>query len=502
MRKRAFPRDLSPYPHIVVIREAYPRFLATRNLDNEGVDYFGAFLTKTAVRILIDFLNRTFRLRSCDIDLDGNLPVPCTQYFKKRCLAPCVRAICSKEDHAEAAEGLRIFLRNDRVGFKDYVNGAIDQHSEKLEFERAAFWRDVITQVEAFWQNPRLSVWLNHAVDTYHVEEREGETYIFLATTRGRYALGKHVFTSDDAVSELPGLMDQLYRYYAPREIRVNMDFPGKRELANRLSKRFARDVSIVLTGPDRITQSARRAFKTSGFDVELDSTKEQIGGADVTAGLQRLLDWKRAPQSIEAVDVSHISGTGVVGAASVWRDGSFVKNDYGFELFESVGETSAIGAFISDRYEHRPAPDLVLIDGGKSQLNAAVRAAVRSKKKPAFLSAVKPLGKHSQVSHFLTEAGGQIEFDPGNASHLLLQVLRDEAHELANYVHGEIRDARHFYESTGTEPLVVPIRFTTNDGTANDLRPIVTKNRPNDKPKSQRKPRSTGLYRPSERAR
>src|SRR5215212_5452019 len=159
MRKTSFPEDRSPYPFIVVTRETYPRFLATRNLDNEGVDYFGAFLTKTAVRILMDFLNRTFRLRSCDIELDGKLPVPCTQYFKKRCLAPCVQAICSKEEHAEAADGLRMFLRNDRPGLKDYVNGMINEYSEKLEFEKAGFWRDVITQVEAYWQNSRLNVW-------------------------------------------------------------------------------------------------------------------------------------------------------------------------------------------------------------------------------------------------------------------------------------------------------------------------------------------------------
>src|SRR5215217_7192594 len=133
MPKRSSLEDRSPYPYIVVTRETYPRFLATRDPASEGVDYFGAFLTKTAVRILIDFLNRTFRLRSCDIELDGNLPVPCTQYFKKRCLAPCVRAICSKEEHAQASEGLQMFLRNDRVGFKDCVNARINEYSEKLE---------------------------------------------------------------------------------------------------------------------------------------------------------------------------------------------------------------------------------------------------------------------------------------------------------------------------------------------------------------------------------
>src|SRR3954449_12698738 len=92
------------YPHLKLTRETFPRVLATRRIeDGDGDEYFGAFLTKTSVRILIDFLNRTFKLRSCDIAIDGRFAVPCTQYFAKRCVAPCVADLCSRERHFEVA---------------------------------------------------------------------------------------------------------------------------------------------------------------------------------------------------------------------------------------------------------------------------------------------------------------------------------------------------------------------------------------------------------------
>src|SRR3954467_14878596 len=89
------------YPHLMITREAFPRILATRAIDDDDGQYFGAFLTRTAVRILIDYLNRRFRLRSCDIAIDGTFPMPCTQFYRRRCLAPCVAKLCSPEKYAE-----------------------------------------------------------------------------------------------------------------------------------------------------------------------------------------------------------------------------------------------------------------------------------------------------------------------------------------------------------------------------------------------------------------
>ena len=105
------------YPHIKITNEEFHRALATRRIETDGDEYFGAFLPKTAVRILIDFLNRTFRLRSCDIRIDGTFPVPCTQYFRRRCVAPCVADICPREKYLQIVELARSFLANDREEF-------------------------------------------------------------------------------------------------------------------------------------------------------------------------------------------------------------------------------------------------------------------------------------------------------------------------------------------------------------------------------------------------
>ena len=89
------------HPHIKLTNEDFPRPLATRILRDDGDEYFGAFLSRTNVRILIDFLNRTFRLRSCAIEIDGSFPVPCTQSYAKRCVAPCVASLCARERYLE-----------------------------------------------------------------------------------------------------------------------------------------------------------------------------------------------------------------------------------------------------------------------------------------------------------------------------------------------------------------------------------------------------------------
>ncbi|HSU24400.1 MAG TPA: hypothetical protein VLI65_00335, partial [Pyrinomonadaceae bacterium] len=102
------------YPHLKITNETYPRILATRKIEKDGAEYFGAFLTKTSARILIDFVNRTFRLRSCDIPINGKFPVPCTQHYNKRCLAPCVESLCDLDNYLSMVDIVRLFLSNKR----------------------------------------------------------------------------------------------------------------------------------------------------------------------------------------------------------------------------------------------------------------------------------------------------------------------------------------------------------------------------------------------------
>src|SRR5687768_9998511 len=182
------------HPHIKLTSEAYPRALATRMVTDDGDEYFGAFLNRTSVRILIDFLNRTFRLRSCAIDIDGSFSVPCTQYYAKRCVAPCVGSLCDRESYLEMVELVRLFLRNERDLLRASLGKRIERAAEALDFETAVFFRDILQSVEDFWSKSRWQVWVEDAVDTYELYGDSDAIYVIIITQRGRRALGEMVY--------------------------------------------------------------------------------------------------------------------------------------------------------------------------------------------------------------------------------------------------------------------------------------------------------------------
>jgi excinuclease ABC subunit C len=243
------------------------------------------------------------------------------------------------------------------------------------------------------------------------------------------------------------------------------------------------------------------------------------------------IFDIKKMPRRISAADVSHISGTDQVAAAIAWEEGRSVPDAAEYLLSESTSEPEVMAELTALRYADPSRWELVLIDGGAAQINAAA-AALPKRSKVVLIGAVKPPGEHSEVSHFLTADGRRVEFDPTSPSMNLLQRLRDEAHEFANAVHRETRDYAHFYEmaniapslteperqmllqSFGSsrrvaeasdgelakvlgdergaiaardiemyrdgslpriKPLVVPIRFQDENGAAEDLRPIIS---------------------------
>ncbi|MEP6787939.1 MAG: hypothetical protein ABJB40_05875 [Acidobacteriota bacterium] len=125
---------------------------------------------------------------------------------------------------------------------------------------------------------------------------------------------------------------------------------------------------------------------------------------------------------------------------------------------------------------DDRTRPDLVLLDGGKSQLNKVLTAVNETAEYVPVIAAIKTPGKHSSIAAFLTPDADPIAFDVDSPAHAMLQLLRDEAHDLANRVHRDYREMMPFYEAAGHDkPLIVPIRFHAENGSAEDLIPITT---------------------------
>ncbi|PYT01608.1 MAG: hypothetical protein DMF63_01820 [Acidobacteria bacterium] len=446
------------YPHIKLTRETFPRALATRILKEDGDEYFGAFLNRTNVRILIDFLNRTFRLRSCTIAIDGTFEVPCTQYFSRRCVAPCVESLCDRERYLEIVDLVRLFLRNDRELFLASISRKIEKTAADLDFESAVFFRDILQSVQAFWSsNARYQVWLDDTVDTFELLVSGDTISVIIVSQRGRRPLGEIVYEFSTLADDVPTnpireVIDQFYVHHLPREIRVSHDFEGRAKLAAGLGKRFGRKINIsVSRGPVRPVTTQRSLVRVRD-SLELSALSKKIDVNDLKRELRGMFELKDLPSRIEAFDAAHISATGFAAAVSVWKDGKDAPNEYEHWTSDRESELSTLSEFVKRRLSDRDRerPDLILVDGGPAQLKAVLSIADDL---PFVIAAVKPKGKHSSISHFLTADGRRIEYDQDSHAARLLKRLRDDAHDLANAAHRLGRDMMHFYELAAILP-------------------------------------------------
>lgn len=470
------------YPHLKFTREDFPRVLATRRIeDDDTAEYLGAFLSKTAVRIMIDFLSKTFRLRSCDLDIDGSFPVPCTQYYHKRCLAPCVKRLCGREEYLEMAALARLFVANQRGLFKSALKRRIDVCSEKLDFERAAFHRDILIAVEKYWANKRWAVWLDDAVDTFAVEDTPGGFSVFLVTHRDRSVLGRKVFSVDREEAEssdlvLAEILEAFYQFHLPSEIRVSRDFVGRRELIARLTEKFGRPARIIVVNPHTKGLNAARGLHLTHDEHEFDKAKPLATPDIITRRLAKMFGLAAPPRRVECFDAAHISGTGFVAASAVWQDGHFLSHDYTFLISEEKSELAVLADGVRSRLAGDPTkfPDLIMLDGGKPQMNAVIKSLADHPAHPPVIAAVKPPAKHSSIASFLSPDNPPIAFDVDSPTHAMLQLLRDAAHDLANRTHRDYREMMPFYELLGDyQPLIVPLRLHAENGGADDMIPI-----------------------------
>lgn len=452
--------DHGLYPHLKITHETYPRLLATRKILDKKDEYFGAFLPVTSLRVWLYHLNKTFGLRSCDLALDGNFPQPCALYFTKKCVAPCVKALCSLDEYLEHVEALRLFLGDDRSAYENLIVGKIEAFAENLEFEKAAHWRDIWERSQMLAGNKRFDIRVDRAVDTYSILETADSLVVYLVTSRGRRLIGNKEFifgktgenTPEDVMEKI---LTGFYQFHAPREIRL--PFPCKNRSALRRSffERFGRDVRITVHS-DELNDIAESRLKRTQVDFALEKIGDDVAPGHIAGELKRIFGLRKKPKRIEAFDVAHISNLDFVAASCVWEDGEIHPDRMRFRVVEAGGEPQAMALGVMERLMIPPAPDLILIDGGKGQLSAVVDAMKNAGvMEVPVISAAKPPGKHRDIAYFLNPDGVRTDFVPGDRAHELLRELRDEAHQNANELHRQHRENKYIFEDVNITLLL-----------------------------------------------
>ncbi|MGI8836754.1 MAG: excinuclease ABC subunit UvrC [Pyrinomonadaceae bacterium] len=468
-------KDDKSYPHLkLTINEPFPKAVITRRIQKDGALYFGPFLPASMARKTIDVINRTFQLRTCDIEIDGKAPRPCLEYHIKRCLGPCVKGLCNAEQYQEAVRDVRLLLEGRNTELADTLEERMGQASEELRYEMAAKYRDLRKTVVKLSEQQKMATTSDRDVDIFAYYREDQRLALQLFTMREGNIIGRREFFWEDLPEDdfdpASFLGDVLAQYYAtdyvPKEIHVPVDFKDRELLEQALTKRKGRRVKIHYTqrGEKRDLIDLGEKNAKLAFEQRFRILKPDM--KLVLEELQETLELPRFPARIESFDISHIQGAENVAGMVVCDNGKMNRAEYRkFRIrdVEGANDFASMHEAVLRRYrrvlaEGKPLPDLIMIDGGKGQLAAAGEAMRQLDLEAiAMVGVVKPPQKHNQVSYLLVKGREHepIVLDPHSLILRLLQMIRDETHRYALSYHRKRRELRDFTSELSEIPGV-----------------------------------------------
>jgi len=447
-------RDDKTYPYLkLTLGEEYPRLAFTRRVRQDGSEYFGPFLPGGLARKAIKLVQKLFRVRVCRIPIDGLLPRPCLYWDMKRCLGPCVAGLTTHAEYAAAVGQARLFLAGRTEPLLRELRREMEEAAERLEFERAARLRDALREVEGISGRSRLSSLDEEDADVYGLEVREHQAALVILVMRGGRILDRRELFWEEgqplaAAPLLAEILPHIYdrTTFIPKEVHLPVEIEGAEALADWLSQR--KEERVYLRFPARGPKAAR--LELARRNAELAFRRRFRGGLAPDAGaegLQRHLDLPDLPRRIEGFDISNTQGSEIVAARVVWENGRMRRGQYrSFNIrgLSAPDDFAAMRQVVTRHYrrqleETAEMPDLILIDGGRGQLNAALAALAEL---GAEEVAVVGLAKREEEIYLagVPEPLALPLDDPGLQ---LLQRIRDEAHRFALSRHRARRSRR-----------------------------------------------------------
>jgi excinuclease ABC subunit C len=447
-------RDDKTYPYLkLTLNEPYPRLAFTRRIRNDGAEYFGPFLPGGLARKAIKLVQKLFRVRVCQLEIDGRLPRPCLYYDMHRCLGPCVAALTTREAYAKAVEGARLFLAGRNEPLLRRLKHEMWEAAEATDYERAARLRDVVAEVEAIGQRRKLSSVGGEDVDIFGVHVAGGNAAVAVLVMRGGQVLDRRELFWEgageiSAGSLLSELLPQFYdrTTFIPKEIHLPAPIEGEEALADWLSQR--KDERVYVRLPSRGPKAERIALARHNAEMahrrRFRGEPEHPGAAALARHLPLL---EEPPRRIEGFDISHFQGGETVASLVTWEEGRMRKGEYrSFNIrgLDQPDDFLAMRQAVERRYRRRleevgEMPDLVLIDGGRGQLNAALAALAELGVEE---TPVVALAKREEEL-YVPGVPEPLRLPRDDAGLRLLQQVRDEAHRFAVARHRRRRSAR-----------------------------------------------------------
>ncbi len=472
-------RDDKSFPYIAVtLTDEYPRVMFTRERHRRGTVYFGPYANAKKVRETLDVLNRVFRFRPCEGPRPGrHSGIPCLDYHIDRCFAPCIAAI-SQDAYGRIIEGVIEFLSGDTAPIQRELEERMHEAAADERFEEAARYRNRLFSIRHLAERQAADKRTVGTVDVIGlaIEGERAAVQVFPLRDGkmiDRYGFHLECLVDQDAQSVLEAFAVEYYGSTpsTPPEVLVPPEVADTAALAEFLSTRRGSRVEVraPLRGEKR--RLVELAMENARLALQADAAQREETRLRRVAALEELrevLNLESLPLRVECFDVSNIQGESIVASMVVFVDGRPKNAHYrtfAIRGLDGQDDVGAIREVISRRFAHAregepdesfsQMPNLVVVDGGRGQLAAAL-AALDELDLPRV--AVIALAKREEEV-FVPGVAVPIGLDRHSPGLQLLQRIRDEAHRVALRYHRRRRDAKAMETIFETLPGVGPVR-------------------------------------------
>ena len=442
-------RDDKNYPYLkLTVKEHWPRLLVVRRTAKDGAMYFGPYIPAGNMWELLNFVRRNFGIRHCKQKMEPGAPKarPCLQHQMGRCTAPCA-GLVEHGEYMAIVDEVALFLEGKRAELLDGLRQRMDALSGELRYEEAAAVRDRVRALEQAWESQKVVDPKLGDLDVAGLASEGGRAVVQMLFIRAGIMVGARDFHLKDveglAGGELVG--GTLKAFYLkdimpPPEILVSALPEDVETMQEWLGTRGRR---VRIARPVRGRKRELREMAEENALLGLESRRSGAEDTERTLGeIAQRLGLDAPPWSIGAFDVSNISGSEPVGAYVHWEDGEFMKDRYRhlrIKGVEGVDDYAMIRESVLRVLSDMEAlPDLLVIDGGKGHLEAALQVGRGFAKPPRMVGLAK---KPERV--FMEGVAEPVDIDDRLASSLLLRRIRDEVHRFAIGYHKKLRATR-----------------------------------------------------------
>ncbi len=477
-------RDDKSFLYIKIsVGEKYPRVSTTRRVLDDDARYFGPYANAKSVRRTLKLLNRLFPFRTCALDMDRLWDRPCLKYHIDLCNGPCIRAV-EPAEYAEVIDSTIGFLRGRTEPLVADLRGQMRSAAAAQNYEAAALARDRLAAIARVMAGQRAIDDRAGDIDAIGIAREKRQGLGFVLNVRAGRIIGNNQFGFDLAgAEEIGDIAGEFVREYYARAadlpalilLPAAIGEPGMVSAA--LSAKAQRKVSILVPKRGARRQLLEMATKNAEESLRIDQRARGNSRRRLRTALDQIgeaLALRRLPRRIECFDVSHLQGTNVVAAMVVFVDGLpqksqyrrfRIKGDWGNDDFASMREVISRrfarlgppGAAIAgqQRSGFVDPPDLLIVDGGRGQLSAALKGLTDQRQ---ISLPVVALAKREEEL-FTTTALRPIRM-PANSDGLhLLQRVRDEAHRFAISYHSKLRSRGGRRSQLDEVPGIGPVR-------------------------------------------